>query len=933
MIVLQDESKTMVNRDHKRLRRQITQLLGQYLYLSNPENRLGVVTFGTVAKPYGPVGAKDFSKVYDLARKGFPTSLGKVYDYRTIGTSDPAQFTDIALAIGKALDLLSGKAEGVAETPAEKGYVILFTDGRLDPYPGDERRFGEEAIKFLRQIRRVPPSAVSGEIRKIDASGEYRKRLAPIDEKVIMEEMIPKFQAKKWEIHSIGFGPAVNEEGGTFLEVLRDRSHGTYQQVSNPEQLAEAVRQYYFVLQNLTIKGKFNFCKEGESYSFSYPSEAAGLLLDFDFGGKSVKRDKIRIVVRGPDGRQYVYPDDETAGFSEYVDPEGVYLSQLSLFPSSPAGGKWAVEMKGVGGACGTLLVSAKEDRAAFVELDPDPGEEGYVSGRPIQVRAYINGPGKVPISLEGATLTLFTPNGPYSQLRDSRMDIKAETVAQTPLLIPDGIEGNYWVEVILQDRNGSRTRGVRAFKVRPACDDPQECIVRVEPSEIDLGVLGAVRGQAKWNAAKTVAIESDSSRKVAVELRLLNIRGEKTGVVAPLTWFDIVPPSRLELVPQSHQVSATVQVNLKRTALPVELQDVNEEKFRGELEVTSDLVAAQKIPVKFTVAMCKLKVEPEDLTFGFWFRLGAPVRKGLRVESNCPFDQSVIVTLPQYLRSTVDEESIQQRIWVDFEALPSICKGQAQGAMPEKGSSAEQDRTSPQVECTLAKRDKLAIPIIATVDDPRIDEDLRIPPEDYSGEVEVAASPFARRDVHLMVTIPHRPLIYAFRRLFLPITLVLSIVLLSVGMSVSRSHSDLRKGSKIERRFTRDDPKDLRIDASGTASIRLKGARGSGFRICKDESRGWMIEADEQSLVAIDEIPVAGTKELAEGSEIRVETSDGVFDFLVRAIDEDRARAEDTIVLIVRNSPYRHVNALIVFGTLGSIAGVIGLALTWGMK
>jgi len=213
IILLQDESGSMDKTDPLSIRKLVATTLIEDQEVAGEGNRMSIILFGATTE--GKIGiCRDFEEIMKISSTGFEPHTGP-NDRRTQSAVPARGYTDIYGAIEAAQQLFLKDKDGGSLSDNREKHVILLTDGKMEPWPGNEMRYGDIAAEYLNCVK-------NGNYRTCDDN--FTSNVKAIDTERLFERggLLETFRKNGWRIHCVGFSSGVDQE------MLRRISEATY---------------------------------------------------------------------------------------------------------------------------------------------------------------------------------------------------------------------------------------------------------------------------------------------------------------------------------------------------------------------------------------------------------------------------------------------------------------------------------------------------------------------------------------------------------------------------------------------------------------------------------------------------------------------------------------------------------------------------------
>ena len=340
---------------------------------------------------------------------------------REVEAYTPSYDTDIGSAVLRATEMLTGMK-------AENGLpcmILLLTDGKTD----------------------------------FSANGQERKQISW----AVAREALDAAKAEGITINGILLNVDGKGDGGRGeFEIYTRETGGSFAEVTRPEDLAGAFREFYSIINNTTYTGaqRVAFSEQGEAeYFFTVPSfgvEEVNVVVEHDTAPEDKSLDAlVDVEIRSPDGSVYDYAGHELVS-SRYI---------LVKLPR-PGVGEYCVRLGGE--PDDWVDVTMVYNASMRVAVEGERPADAYRAYSPYRFTASVTDPGREQITgedLQGLNAVLSAEYLPTGDVRE---------YAMTPA------DNAYTCELSFL-RNGayfvSARVGVGAFEV---CSEPLQ--VMVEP-------------------------------------------------------------------------------------------------------------------------------------------------------------------------------------------------------------------------------------------------------------------------------------------------------------------------------------------------------------------------------------------------------------------------------------------------------------------
>jgi hypothetical protein len=764
IILLQDESGSMVTTDPQHIRSHVATYLIEDMEVAGEGNRMSLVLFGSRAEE--KVGlSRDFKRIRETSQEGFPPRKGQ-FD-RTSRDRVPARgYTDIYGALEAALRMLkqepSGEKGAAAQTDAEK-HVILLTDGRIDPWPGNEERYGSVASDYLQCVRQ------SGHTR---CDARFKSRVEAMDKEALLDSsgLLAEFRKNGWRVHCVGFSQGIDLD---LMNQIAAATYGNAGMAADYTQLLGILEQIIPPAPNVITLLVKDFCKTRRvEESVQIDSDIKAVQFKVDLNAMlaqktSIRPENLKILLTAPNETEIRSEDGK---FRFNTTKEGLAVT-ATYFQERPEPGVWRIVVEGVGAdICGKIGVTG---RVPFVpEMDLTPEISDYYGGQGIGVNVFLKNRESnqhVPVkSVEGRFR--FAPEGGGNIREESiKFEVKDGHAGESvDFRVPEGIKGTAAIETTVTDaKYGSRMKQFRKINVEPS---PGEAEITADPARMSLGVVGDDACEITSDPI-TLSTLSHVPVEVMVKKPKLSSGAHEINIL----WVTVTPASGT--ISAGKPLKIRVQVAFPKDAslsLPRGL-------YTGDMEVSAKNMKGECIiPLDLEVAVPEILVEPPRLTTDFWFRLGAPMAQSIQVGHTSNRDRLVRVELPGFFKDSRGK----------YEKNISV-------AVPN----------TDVLEWSVDRGDMVEIPLEVSLTNLSLNKAQRIPKGTYKGIVVITGEGLSPKEVEIRVAVPETPAVVTYGR---PLSLILTgifclLTLIGLAFFINRSTTRVFKRGKYRIGFDRD--------------------------------------------------------------------------------------------------------------------------------
>lgn len=735
IILLQDESGSMDETDPRRIRKLVATTLIEDQEVAGEGNRMSIILFGTTTEE--KIGlCRDFEQIMEISAKGFPPHTGS--RDRMNSSSVPARgYTDIYSAIEAAQQLfLKDNGGGSPSDNNRAKHVILLTDGKIDPWPGNEMRYGNTAAEYLNCVK-------NGSYRTCDKN--FKNQVKVIDTERLFERggLLEIYRKNGWRIHCVGFSSGVDQE---MLRRISEATYGSHGVAEDLTQLLDILDQIIPPAPNVVTLYMHDFCDTQRiEETVHIENDIQAVLFKIDLNkmlglNTSVRAADITIQITDPSGNTISSTNNQ---FRFNTTDDGLVVS-ASYFKQNPQAGDWTILVEGARDLCGKLKVTG---RVPFVpEMRFVPQMSTYFGDDLVAVRVSLkNQDNNQMVSMQDVAGYLrFSKTGEDTVREPIEFTVSPDgNRADANVRIPENIKGAAGIETTIVDRKyQSKTSD---FKNLNVAADRRQVIVNADPKNINLGIIGddtyqAGSGNIKLTTPSPVDFEFTCIRPI------LQYGNNKI----PEIWVKVTPDSGRLSPTQSFNVQINVEIpQTVSLALP---QGVYKGLLIIEPENAQMADNYGRIPVELELKIPEIIVEPARLKYDFKWRLGALLTEKIEIRHTSSVDRSIEIELPRFLKNRQGKN--QEGIIIQL-------------ADPD---SATMD---------IAVRDPEKIDIQAELANTELHKKLRIPPGTYREKIILKGPGMQPKTVDIAVKIPEKPLILISRPMLKWITVLFAFLTL----------------------------------------------------------------------------------------------------------------------------------------------------------
>lgn len=741
-ILLQDESGSMKKTDPNHLRKIVAATLIEDLEVAGEGNRMSIIPFGTIAKER--IGlCHDFEQIMDISAKGFPPHTG-LSDRKNSSSVPASGYTDIYGAIEAAGRLFLEDIAESSENNNRAKYVILLTDGKIDPWPGNEMRYGDTAAEYLKCLQNENHAA---------CDHEYKNDVAAIDTERLFERggILGTYLEKGWRIYCVGFSRGVDRN---MLHKIAEATHGDFGIAQDLTQLLKILKGIIPKPQNVVTLYTHDFCDTRQiQETVPIENEIQAVLFKIDLirmleNHTSVKPEDIQITLTDPSGTVISSADNQ---FRFNTTKDGLAVS-AGYVKENPQAGDWIIRVEGARDLCGELKVTG---RVPFVpEMKFIPQMSTYYGDDQVAVSVSLKNQDNnqtVPMrQVEG--FIRFSKTGEDTIKESVNFTVSEDgSRAEANVRIPQNIKGIAGIETTIVDkRYGSK---IPDFKNLNVASDRRQVIINSDPGTINFGIIGDDTYQAEANIKLTTP--SAFEFKFAAIKPLLKLGNNKI----PEIWVKVTPDSGRLSATQLFNVQINVEIpETVSLALP---QGV----YKGSLIIEPENAQMAdnygRIPVELELKIPEIIVEPARLKYDFKWRLGALLTEKIKIFHTSSVDRLINIELPHFFKNKQGKNQADIIIGLSD---------------PDKASLDIMD----------GEPEELGIQLKLT--NTELHKKLRIPPGTYRETIILKGPGMQPKTVDISVKIPKEPLILKSRPIFKWMTVGFGILtFIGIGFFINR--------------------------------------------------------------------------------------------------------------------------------------------------
>jgi len=744
IVLLQDESGSMDRNDPHHIRKHVATFLIEELEVAGKGNRMALALFGTRAERR--VGlSRDFKTIMIESERGFPPHAGPI-DLRSPEGVPPRFFTDIFGALNAALQILSAEEEGITSTaglPEKQKHVILLTDGKMDPWPGNSQRYGSLSGEYLECLERS---------NHRECNLRFRDRVAKNDKEYLFDRsgILSTFKRNGWRVHCVGFSGGVD---GTLLNSISAATYGHAGVAEDYTQLLSILEQIIPQAPNVVTLLLRDFCdtrRVEETINIDRDIKAVQFKVDLNrmlAEQAYIRPNNLQIVLTDPQGRQISSQMDE---FRFNTTRDGLVVT-ASYFKERPAPGQWRALIEGIGtDICGKIKVTGKVPFVA--DMDFAPEMDTYFGNQEIDISVSLkNEEDNQEVSIRSATGVFRYSSSDAEMAIIEERNIEFElseggASAISRFRIPRNIKGTAAIETtIVDERYKSKTKSFRQIEIAA---DPSRVVINAQPSEINLGIVGDDTYDVEISPIR-LSTQSPIPFSVNCNKPNLKMRGNEI----PITWVT-VSPSKGEISPNE-----ALDISI-RVSLPDDVSlNFPQGIYKGNLEVNSTMYEGSlTIPVDLEVNVPEIIVEPLKLkTYDFWWRIGTPKTQKIEIGHTSNRDRELKIELPKFIRNSSgrNEPDIQIKV---------------------------KDIKEDPLKRHLDTREIAEVPLQVVIKNLKLNKSYKIRKGIYTGKVRVFGEGLNPETIDIKIKIPDLPWVVKYGRTFSFYTACLFALLTILG-------------------------------------------------------------------------------------------------------------------------------------------------------
>jgi hypothetical protein len=756
IILVQDESGSMEKTDPQGVRVLASSILSENLMLAGEGNTLGFLIFASYVTSVIPP-TDNFAQIIKASSET-PVSRAQGAEYYfTLETTPFRMYTDFFTAISEAKDILSKTPDSInlggTEYPKNK-IIILLTDGKIDPWPGAPR-FGNISTQYLELIKNYPPGQ-----QRYDAGREFLPKLQEVDRERINNEILNPLREKGWKIYAIGFSNEVDRE---FLTFLAHQTGGEAGIAPSYRELKDILESILPRSEKIVIIPAQEFCNVKDvERTINIPSSIKKLLFKIDLTkmverGPSLTQENLSFTIRSPQGTVYTHNDQ---GVIWTKNKKGRIFS-VSYKIDNPPAGNWRITAHSNITLCGNIKLMGEREQKLRIELDPSA--ENYPLGATVDIITYLEGEkGEILPTNEARGEVLYDGTS-YTTLTFSPQEGKWRSH------IKFDRAGEYLIKIRLRDSQyNTEIKSEKKVKVGGEC----ALYAVIERGEyIDLGILSPTN---KTLTSPLIEVRTNCS-SIPVKVR------------APLlqTAMSTIPTNWISITPSEGYTSQEMPFRFSfRITLPEQVPpEIEEGRYQGSLRITSPLASAPaEVMVRLDFSPPFISIVPDKLYFNFWWRIGKPSFKEIKISSNQ--STKVYLQLPPSVRRISDEKT-DERIIVRIKGIEK-----RENMFTAEVSAGEETSIGIYVDLNdeYVKKKK------------EINEGTRIPPGIYKGEIYIRGNIGKEKKIPITISIPKTPAVIIVRKVVFGALFVIGFFfLISLIISIMRIKEEGEKSEEGE--------------------------------------------------------------------------------------------------------------------------------------
>ena len=231
-------------------------------------------------------------------------------------------------------------------------HIILLTDGMIEPWPGNEMRYGDTAAEYCNCVK-------NRNYRTCDKN--FISKVKAIDTERLFERggILETFRKNGWRIHCVGFSSGVDQE---MLRRISEATYGSHGVAEDLTQLLDILDQIIPPAPNVVTLYVHNFCDTQRiEETVHIENDIQAVLFKIDLNkmlglNTSVKAADITIQLTDPSGNIFSSTNNQ---FRFNTTDDGLVVS-ASYFKENPQVGDWTILVKGARDLCGKLKVTGR---------------------------------------------------------------------------------------------------------------------------------------------------------------------------------------------------------------------------------------------------------------------------------------------------------------------------------------------------------------------------------------------------------------------------------------------------------------------------------------------------------------------------------------------------------------------------------------------
>lgn len=740
IILLQDESLSMRENDPYGIRPIGAVEIADKLALAGPGNKLSLIIFGAIADERLPVfdvkHEKLLTQFKDQSRLGFSDSeeahIKSLNSAYLVFEHVPRRmYTDIYSALKSAEEKLDSLELSGDKT--EK-HVVLFTDGKVYPWPGNDNRYGTLSTEYLEEAKGVEASN-----RYAVGDSSYCETAGNIDREAIRNEIIPRFANKGWRIHCVSFDPN-NFDKDLFDEFKKTGGKVLYKG-SDISKLVSAFDQIMPEPENLVRLFNVDFCREVRDGPIDWNVNVGSSSMDdlnlgvnflkiYSREMPPLKSGDVEMVITDPNGKIYSSKNDDKL-FDFIYNKKKEYLNGIS-FSTDAIEGNWNVLIKPTGSKdiCGNVKVDITRNQQIIIE----PTKDEFVEGSTEQFKVSLkNLDSKSLLPVAGVSGEIFSPltSESYDLIFSSLPGQKVYTSDYTF----DIKVGRYILKITVEDSeleefsNQSKKQAsfIRARDIRIKPLSPPT--LTLDPDDELEFYLDA---DSKPSETKNLEINLSSEvQGKSYQLQIIKPDLEHGRKQIPPGWIEINPLNPTVITGNPYSVSVTMKILEGAILKDIE----KKERYEGDLIIQSKHLEKEgKVKVKCEISFPRMVLKKNKMEYSFSWSPSQKLKDDFTIYHSSTKTRNATLTLATDIFDSA--ENLETGVEILFD-------------------KSLQGSNKNQIEIPVPPNEKVDVGIMSQLKKKTLDPEIRVKPGLYRTDVFVKLEGLDSKKIPVSIKIP----------------------------------------------------------------------------------------------------------------------------------------------------------------------------------